>query len=237
MNFFKNPTVIIIILGVIFGTIFYLFSGRDNSTTTDETTSTTEETAGQTETTADNSSSTESDIVNLTNVDPADFVNEIKTELALADSQAKTYNSGEVLAGIEITLPADLKPRTGQTTYVYSAPNDSIFNYTITIAQNSINFLRSIVYKEDYFGSLTAINQNSWKLNYVEAIKVAEENGGREWRSSHSLTKVRLVLKNAEPKGWLYWFIYYQSGEKMLQIQVDAFTGKKATENTEMISN
>jgi hypothetical protein len=234
MKFFKNPTVIIIILGVIFGTVFYLFSGRSDSTTTEETKSTAEE---QAETTADSSSSTESDIVNLTNVDPADFANEIKTELALADAQAKIYNPGEVLSAIEIILPADLKPRTGQSTYIYSAPNDSTFNYTITITQNSINFLRSIVYKEDYFGSVTTINQNSWKLNYVEAIKVAEENGGKEWRSSHSLTKVRLVLKNAEPKGWLYWFVYYQSEEKTLQIQIDAFTGKKAIDNTEMISS
>lgn len=217
MNFLKNPTVIIVLLGLVFGGGLYFY----NSYQTKQKAA--QDAAKQVETAK---TATTTTVANLTNADPADFAAEIKTEQDLADIKAKAYNPNEALAAIEITIPGNLVPRSGNATYIYDQPKDAANHYTVSIAQATQNFIRAVIPKEDYFGQITPVNPKSYKLKYIEALKVAEKNGGKDFRGKNTLTELKLTLKNADPKGWLYWFVHYSSDKSAFEAQVDAFTGR-----------
>lgn len=211
MNFIKNPTVIIIIIGLILGSSFFFYNRyRDSKKASESQTTTT----------------TDVQIVGLTNVDPADFVAENQAELTLAETKAKTMNSEVQLNALEITFPGSLKPRSGNAIYIYDTTKDTAHHYTVSVSQESQNFIRAIIPKEDYLGALTPINLKSWKLSFVDALKVAEKNGGLDWRSKNTLTRLKMTLKNAAPKGWLYWLLEYQSDNSSFSAQVDAYSSR-----------
>lgn len=217
MNFIKNPTVIIVILGLLVGSGLYFYNGYQTKKKAAEDAA---KVTAQTATPA---------ITDLTNADPADYTTEIKKELDLANSKALAYNSAETLSAVEITIPGKLVPRSGNATYIYDAATDPKNHYTVTISQATQTFIRAIVPKEDYYGAITTINQKSWKLSFIDALKTAEKNGGQDWRSKNTLTELQLVLKNTDPKGWLYWVVTYKGENSALSVQLDAFSGKYVT--------
>lgn len=219
MNFLKNPTVIIVLLGLVFGGGLYFYNNYQTK----------QKAAKEATKQAETAKTTTAVVANLTNSDPADFASEVKTEQDLADSKAKAYGADEVLGAIEITIPGSLVPRSGNATYIYDQSKDSANHFTISIAQATQNFIRAIIPREDYFGQLTPINLNSYKLKYIEALKVAEKNGGKDFRDKNTLTELKLTLKNADPKGWLYWFVHYSSDKSAFEAQVDAFSGRFVT--------
>lgn len=214
MNFIKNPTVIIVLLGLIVGSGLYFY----NSYSTNQKAKEAEKQAVET--------TVEPTITNLTNSDPNDFTSELKKELDLADAKAKAYNGNEALAGVELTIPGSLIPRSGNATYIYNQAGDPLNHFTITISQATQTYIRAIIPKEDYYSQLPPINLKSWKLSYIDALKIAEKNGGQDFRSSNDLAEVQMVLKNAEPKGWLYWVITYKTETGSFSAQVDAFSGR-----------
>lgn len=212
LAFLKRPTVIIVILGLVFGTGFYIYNNyRQNKANQASTAATTE---------------TTQTIADLTNADSKDFTTELTNELALADQKAHEYSAAETLSALEIKIPGSLIPRSGNSTYIYDQTKDDKYHFTINISQATANFIRAIIPKDDYFGSMTAINLKSWKLSYIDALKVAEKNGGQDWRKNNTLSELKLTLKNAQPKGWLYWFVKYSSDSSSFEAQVDTFTGR-----------
>ena len=214
-SFLKNPTVIITLVAIVFGGGFYFYNNyREKQAATAAKTA-------QTQT-----ATTTTPIVDLTNTDPTEFTTELKNELALANSKAIAYDSQEVLSGVEITIPGALVPRSGNSTYIYDSPTETSAHFTINIAQATQNFIRAVIPKEDYLSDLTPITLKSWKYSYVDALKIAEKNGGSAWRSKNTLSQLKMTLRNALPKGWLYWIINYQSDSSGLQLQVDAYTGR-----------
>ena len=217
MNFLKNPTVIIVILGLVFGTSLFLYNNYQSKKKAAE------EAAKQT------TEEKKTAIVDLTNVDPKDFTTEIKAELDLADKKAKEYNTNEVLSGLEITISGTLIPRSGNATYIYDQPKDTANHYTVSISQGTQAFIRALIPVEDYFGILKPINVKSWRLNYIDALKIAEKNGGQDFRSKNELRELKLTLKHDNPKGWLYWFVRYSADASNFEAQIDAFTGKYQT--------
>jgi hypothetical protein len=226
MNFIKNPTVIIVVLGLIVGSGLYFYNSYQNSKKAAEEQKATETAA-----------TTEETITNLTNADPADFTAENKKELDLADTKAKAYNSLETLSAVEITIPGKLVPRSGTATYIYDQAGDAKNHFIISISQSTQTFIRGLVPREDYMGNLTAINLKSWKLSYIEALKVAEKNGGQEFRSSNTLSQLRMTLKNSNPKGWLYWIIDYEAEGGKFSAQIDAYSGRFVPESEISNSN
>jgi len=217
MNFIKNPTVIIVILGLIVGSSLYFYNSyQSKKKAADDTAKVTAQTTTPT-------------ITDLTNADPNDYTAEIKKELDLATAKALAYNVSEILSAVEIIIPGKLTPRSGNATYIFDSASDTKNHFTITISQSTQTFIRAIVPQEDYYENLTTINQNSWKLSYIDALKTAEKNGGQTWRSNNTLSEVQLVLKNSEPKGWLYWIVTYKGGNSSLAVQLDAFSGRFVT--------
>jgi len=72
---------------------------------------------------------------------------------------------------------------------------------------------------------LKPVNRSYWKINYISALQTAEKNGGLDFRSANDISEVKLTLKNADPKNWLYWFVNYTAKNNTKQLQIDASTG------------
>jgi hypothetical protein len=53
-------------------------------------------------------------------------------------------------------------------------------------------------------------------MNYVEALQLAEANGGADFRTTNAGTRVTIFLSNRAPRGWLWWTVEYSapSGEQ-----------------------
>jgi type II secretory pathway pseudopilin PulG len=212
-EFLKRPIVIGIFLAAVLISIIWSYVDKkrqDNQTAKQQ---------------ADQQIKT-SEIVNLTNVDATDFDAVVKNELDLANTKAKEANLKYQLAALEIEMPGTLLPNTGNDRYVYTADNDKSNNWTITISQSTSNYLRAIIPKDDYLGSLQPINQGLWKFNYVTALQIAEKNGGKDWREKNSPTSLKLTLRHKPPKNWLTWTVEYSTDKETFSKDIDANSGQ-----------
>ena len=207
MNFFRQPIFYALLAIAIIVTIaISIVSNRKASTPTTTTTNTTTQ------------------VSNLTNMDPTDFDSSTKNEYALAASKATVANSGNKIALIEVNLDKDMLPTNVSTRYAFVAPTDANNNWVITITGG--NFIRALIPKEDYLGSLTAFDTKLWKYNYVTALKLAEKNGGLTWRENNTLLAVKLTLRNVGTTSQLAWNIQYLSSDANFTVKFDANSGK-----------
>lgn len=165
----------------------------------------------------------------LATIDPAKVADQIASQLQIADSKAIETDKKSLLSAVEVRLSKDITVGTGTTVYGYSSVSDKSNNWTITFSNDSNTFVRARIPKEDYFGVLTAINRDYWKLNYAQALQIAEKNGGLDFREINEITGIGLVLKTGDPNGWLYWFVTYETDGNFKQFQIDANTGKLVT--------
>jgi hypothetical protein len=172
-------------------------------------------------------------VADLTNIDDGEIIDSIKSQTEIADSNATGADSRNQLAAVDIQLPKSLAQGSGTTNYIYTSTADRTNNWVISISNSSQAFVRSRVYKNDYLGNLTAISRNFWKLNYVQALQIAEKNGGLSFRNYYDTSSVRLVLKNGDPKGWLYWYVTYTATGQVKSIQIDADSGAIVADDEE----
>lgn len=214
LDFFKKPIfLIIIVAAIIVAGIWAYISNRSQEKATEEKV-------------AEEQAKVDSQIqplaADLTNIDIGEVTDSIKSQADIADSNATSADSRNQLAAIDIQLPKSLAQGSGTTNYIYTSSADRIYNWVISISNASEAFVRSKVYKNDYLGDLTAINRDFWKINYVQALQIAEKNGGLDFRNHYDVSSVRLVLKNGDPKGWLYWYVTYTATDQVKSIQIDA---------------
>jgi len=213
MDFFKKPVFLIILaIALIVAGIWAYISNLRSKNAVNTAPTTSETTDGGL------------DISNLTNLDSKTLADSINNQLALADSKAAEVDKKLQLSAIEVDLPASLAKSSGETYFVYSTPNDNVDNWVISISNSANSFVRSWTVKDDYLGNVTVINRDYLKNNYVAAIQIAEKNGGKDYRQKNTLTGMKLILKNGEPKSWLYWFVTYSSNSEAKQFQIDAST-------------
>ncbi|OQA02685.1 MAG: hypothetical protein BWY68_00932 [bacterium ADurb.Bin400] len=172
-------------------------------------------------------------IANLTNAYPSEFDPIIQAEYSVATERASEVNNKHQLAAIEIDLPADLQPNSGTSRYIYSAEDDTKNNWIITFSQSNGNYIRALIPKGDYMGTLQPINTKLWKFNYVTALQIMEQNGGLSWREQHELQSVKLTLRHAPPKNWLTWQVEYKSKDTTFTRIIDANSGQIISEESE----
>ena len=214
LDFFKKPILLIIIaVAIIAAGIWAYVSNRSEEKAV-------EEEATEEQVKAD--PQTQPLAANLTNIDIGEVTDSIKSQTDIADSNATSVDSRNQLAAIDIQLPKSLAQGSGTTNYIYTSSADRIYNWVISISNASEAFVRSKVYKNDYLGDLTAINRDFWKINYVQALQIAEKNGGLDFRNYYDVSSVCLVLKKGDPKGWLYWYVTYTATDQVKSIQIDA---------------
>lgn len=215
LDFMKKPAFLIILaLALIAGGVWYYYSNKAQTTTstsssTDQTTTTTPETK----------------LSDLTTATPASYDDSVKNQLSIADSKLAEVDKKGQLAAVDISLPGTLDIGSGNSIFVYNLSADKVNCWMISISNSSGKFLRAKVPKEDYLGELKAIDRNFWKINYVSALQIAEKNGGLDFRNANTVSEVKITLKNADPKGWLYWFVDYNTKDSNKEVQIDANTG------------
>lgn len=219
-DFFRKPIFLIIIAAaLIIAGIWAYVSNRNSQQTAQQA-------ASQTSVSSTSSSST---ISNLTNVDPTTLTEEINAQLTLADAKAAEVDKKLVLAAIEVELPATMDRGSGYTYYVYTTTNDKVNNWVIAISNSDNKFVRSRTVKDDFMSGVTPINRSFLKTSYVTALQIVEKNGGKDYRESNTLSAVKLILKNSDPKSWLFWFVDYSTSSSQKEFQIDASNGTLAT--------
>jgi len=215
LDFFKKPIFIIILaVALIVAGVWAYISDRNFQKAAEQEAAKVEEAAD-----------TAPIISNLTNIDPTTLDSGIAEQITIADGKASEFDKRFQLAAVEIRLESSLDVGGGDSTYAYTSTSDKVNNWLVTVSNSSGKFVRSRTPKEDYLGDLTAINRSFWKINYPNALQIAEKNGGLDFRNSNEIFEVRLTLKNGEPKGWLYWFVNYFGKSNVKEIQIDAGNG------------
>ncbi|MEK7096612.1 MAG: hypothetical protein AAB881_01535 [Patescibacteria group bacterium] len=223
-EFLKRPIVIGIFLVAILASIIWSYVDKRQQDKAKQA----QDAAQQTEATQ---------IVNLTNIDATDYDSKIKDELTLAAGKAGLVNSKYQLVAMEVTLPGSLLPNSGNDRFVYATDSDKANNWTITISEISSNYIRALIPKDDYLGTLIPINITLWKFNYVTALQIAEKNGGKDWREANSPSSVTLLLRHKAPKNWLTWTVEYKNDTAAFSKDIDANSGQIIEETSVTKSN
>lgn len=146
----------------------------------------------------------------------------IKANYDLAQAKVKDWHQNAVLYQISAKIPANLA--IGQVTEVYTYGSaDEAYNWwTLSVSDKTDKSVRAIIPKEDYLGTtLAAVPLQHWKMNYVEALQLAEVNGGSQFRAAHSDTQVTVNLAVGEPKGYLWWSVEYESTAASYKVLVN----------------
>lgn len=141
-----------------------------------------------------------------------------------AQAKAKSWKQDAQLYAVNVKLSKNLGTNQAIETFIFGSSQDTNYWWTDAISENSGNFVRAIVPKEDYLSDVkTAINNNYWKINYLQALLIAEDNGGQAFREQDPESQITLNLYNSQPKGWLWWLVEYKnnSGES-LKIRINA---------------
>lgn len=205
-------------------------TGCKNSKSSDETSETATETADETET-----SSTADD---LTTILPSSVDTTLETHLNLARNAVQAWHPDAALTYVSIELPASLALDSGNEVYVFGSAQDTGNWWTYSLSQETGKFVRAIIPKEDFLGAeLTPVNLEYWKMNHVEALQLAEDNGGNDFRLANTGTRVTLFLSQRAPRGWLWWSVEYKapSGESFTLL-VNPNRGEVVDENGNELS-
>ncbi len=145
-------------------------------------------------------------------VAPSSLDQSINDHKALADQKGKGWRNDAQLYRYSVKFDSNFT--IGQITenFTYGSPADAYNWWTVTISGKNSKVVRALIPKEDFLGTnVPAIPQRFWKINYVEALQLAESNGGATFRKSHSDTQVSATLMIDQPKNYLWWIVEYQS--------------------------
>ena len=183
------------------------------------------------------SSPTTSSSSDLTNVDPTSINESISKYLDLAKTKAREWKNDAALMRITINLPVTLIPGEASESYIFVTSQEKSYWFVISIAESSGKFLRSLISKEDYLGAnLQPINENYWKINYLEAFQIAEKSGGKDFRTKNQYSQVSLYLSTEEPKGWLWWVAEYTNQAKeVTKFRINPYDKSVVDENGNII--
>lgn len=214
--------VLVLILGVM--GVLLLLRNRTSQTTTTSTSSQTESETTQRQ----NTISAAPTVLEQTNSVNSQF-QEFEQQ---AYSFASKWKKSVSLCAASIKITADLNPNNLTYSYIYCTPQEKNFYFNINFNTQG-QFLRALVWQTDYLKpNLLQINRKFLKLSLVEALGLAEQNGGAAFRASHPRGLITLNLYRSEPNNYLYWFVQYEdplSPDQLIK-KIDAFSGKLVSE-------
>lgn len=156
----------------------------------------------------------------------------LRDELAKATEAIKKLKSDVVLQLVSMKFSNSLSDSGGLITnyYIFISPSDPKYYYMVNVPHNGESMKRFLMPQEDMElpFSLIPVSFQFWKLSYVDALKLAEDNGGAAFRAKHPKFDVSVIL--GKPVGqYLNWFITYRamdSSAELLQLSIDAYDGK-----------
>lgn len=159
------------------------------------------------------------------------------SNLTQSQTKAKAWKSDAALYAVNIKLPRDLAVNQAVETFVYGSSQDTANWWTYAVSESSGNFVRAIVPKEDYLTSVTKpIDMNYWKINYLEALQIAQNNGGQDFLTNNPSATITETLDNSQPKGWLWWLVEYKGTSGNLSVRINANDKTVVNESGEIIS-
>lgn len=142
-----------------------------------------------------------------TQLDPTFQVNK-----DLADKKVKDWKADAVLYQVAVKLPPNLS--VGQITEVltYGSPTDAYNWWTMTISEKTGKSIRAIIPKEDFLGTtLQPVPTKFWQINAIEALQLADVNGGAAFRLKHPDAQVTINLAVSQPKNFLWYSVEYET--------------------------
>ncbi len=162
----------------------------------------------------------------------------LQEELKQATAKIKALKSDVVLQLVSMKFVNSLSDSSGLVTnyYIFVSPTDPRYYYMVNVPHNGEGVKRFLMPQEDMElpFSLIPVSFQFWKLSYVDALKLAEENGGAAFRAKHSKFEASVIL--GKPTGqYLNWFVTYRATDgsaDVLQISIDAYDGKIQTPTT-----
>lgn len=189
---------------------------QDTQTTTDTTTT-----------------STTTQVSDLSTLPPTSFDAILDAHYQAAEAEALKWRADALLTYVSVELD-NLTPNVGREIYVFGSAADLDYWWTYNLdEQDPNNTVRALIRREDYLGEeLTPINLDFWKMNYVEALQIAEQNGGADFMAANPNTKIKLYLSQREPRNWLWWTIEYQTlTGQTFTLLVNPFRGEVVDES------
>lgn len=167
-------------------------------------------------------------------VDSVGENNKLIQRINEASEKASSWRSDAQLFDINIFFENEKISSNYLPVAFYASAED---NYQTDYYADISNDLNSLVrfgeeprVEEDQGMDYLEIDMEAWKIAFAEALKIAEENGGGEFRSNNENTSVILELYN-DPEYGQEWAVYYvKSGESYsepsLAIYIDSTTGE-----------
>lgn len=185
-----------------------LKSKTPDATTTDTTeSSTTTDTA-----TSSTDTSTTTTVSDLTTLAATSFDSDLQAHYAQGLAAAKVWHANAVVSYVSVSLGTNLTPRKGNEVYVFGSASDLENWFTYSLSQDTGKSVRAIIPKADYLGDkITPVNTTYWLMNYVQALQLAEQNGGSAFRIANPNPQITVFLSNRAPRGWLWWTVEYRS--------------------------
>lgn len=150
--------------------------------------------------------------LNYLTADPATLAASLKANRDLADEKVKAWQADAELYHVSAKLPPNIALGQATEVYSYGSKNDVYNWWTLNWSGKSGKSVRALIPKEDYLGSeLKPIPRQFWKLDYIEAIQLADAAGGADYRARNGDSQIAASLAVGEPKGYLWWTVEYQS--------------------------
>lgn len=166
----------------------------------------------------------------------ADTIEALQSEkLNFANKKANDWQSNSKLVAVQVEVPSSLRKENVSTRYIYSSPSVNYYYWTIAISADNTSYIRALIPKEDYLNSnLDIILNDFWKFNYVQALQIADENGGSDWRETNNLGQVTMVLSRGQPNNYHYWNIEYvavdEDGQRIdsnnFKLKISSYSGE-----------
>lgn len=201
--------------------------GLDDTDTTNDTTNPTDDTTTPADDTTPVVTAPASGLA-----DPSLVRQAVIAERLQADQAVQALQPDVVLQLVSTKFINSLSNQTGLATnyYIYSSSSNTDFYYLANVPRNGESTKRFLMPKSDLGLPFDLVNVpfDVWKLTYADALQLAEQRGGADFRARHATFEVSTIL--AKPAGdILSWFITYRatdSSADMLKVAVNANNGE-----------
>lgn len=166
-------------------------------------------------------------------IEPEELAENLAATRQLAEEKVKAWQADAVLYHLSVTLPADLAAGQATEVYTFGSKGDAYNWWTITSSGKTGKSVRAIIPKEDYLGTeLKPIPTQFWKINYIEALQLAQAAGGGEYLASYPDARINLGLSVSQPKDYLWWSVEYQASDQpALRILINPATKEAVNES------
>lgn len=166
-------------------------------------------------------------IENLSTVDADTLTSGFITERQTADAMAKAWHADSVIYAMTVSWPPNLAEGRDKRVYVYGSATAPQVWWTVGINEQTDHSIPALIPRKDYLGTtLPAMQTAYWSLNPVQALQIAEEKGGKEFREDNPGAEVTASLAQQGPNNWLWWVVSYRGNDtNQLRVRIHPQSG------------